>query len=98
MICLSFFFVLFKKDINKNKAYECGFQNFGIIYNQYEIHYYKIAILFLIFDIEIIFLIPCNLNFFLLTPTGLITFFIFLFFLFYTLILEYYSNVLNWYL
>lgn len=96
LICLSFLFIMFKNENNKIKPYECGFQNFGIVYNQYEIHYYKTAILFLIFDIEIIFLIPANTNFFLLSSAGLFMFYFFIYFLIYTLIYEYYNEILTW--
>jgi NADH-quinone oxidoreductase subunit A len=42
----------------KNSAYECGFQPFEYIIQEFDIKYYVIALLFLIFDLEIVFLLP----------------------------------------
>lgn len=44
--------------IEKLSAYECGFQPFSNAHLPFTIHYYRIALLFLIFDIEIIFCFP----------------------------------------
>jgi len=46
------------KDAEKSSSYECGFQPFDIILPNFEIKYYLVALLFLIFDIEIVVLIP----------------------------------------
>ena len=46
------------KDVEKSSSYECGFQPFDIVLPNFEIKYYLIALLFLIFDIEIVVLIP----------------------------------------
>ncbi len=42
----------------KVSAYECGFEPFEDSLAQFEIRYYLLAILFLIFDLEIIYLLP----------------------------------------
>ena len=42
----------------KVSAYECGFEPFGDACHNFQIHFYVVAILFIIFDVEIIFLIP----------------------------------------
>jgi NADH:ubiquinone oxidoreductase subunit 3 (subunit A) len=39
--------------------YECGFQPFNKLIQFYDINFFIIAILFLIFDLELIFLFPC---------------------------------------
>lgn len=44
--------------IEKISAYECGFQPFIEKQTNFDIHFYLIAILFIIFDLEIIFLFP----------------------------------------
>ena len=43
---------------NKWEPYECGIQTQGPTWIQFKVGYYLFAILFLIFDVEIIFLIP----------------------------------------
>jgi NADH-quinone oxidoreductase subunit A len=65
----------------KLSAYECGFQPFGFIREQQDIHFYKIAIAYLIFDIEIIFLNAWALNLSTITCVGYYTMLIFLFLL-----------------
>lgn len=45
-------------NFEKKSAYECGFQPFDLNIQQFDIKYYLVALLFLIFDIETIFLLP----------------------------------------
>jgi NADH-quinone oxidoreductase subunit A len=45
-------------DVEKTSSYECGFEPFEDSRNRYDFRFSIIAILFLIFDIEIIFLFP----------------------------------------
>jgi NADH-quinone oxidoreductase subunit A len=45
-------------DIEKLSAYECGFQPFSSIKLPFTISYYLIALLFIIFDIELVFCLP----------------------------------------
>src|ERR1700674_1255500 len=42
----------------KGEAYECGFPSEGSPWNQFNIGYYLFALIFLIFDVELIFLYP----------------------------------------
>lgn len=42
----------------KNAPYECGFEAFSNARMQFDVRYYLIAILFIIFDLEIVFLFP----------------------------------------
>lgn len=43
-------------------SYECGFDPYGIINYRYDIRFYIIALLFLLFDIEIVYLYPIIYN------------------------------------
>jgi len=45
-------------DFEKLSSYECGFQRFSPINLPFNVQFYRVAILFLIFDIEIAFLFP----------------------------------------
>jgi len=45
-------------NIQKSEAYECGIPTSGITWLQFNVGYYLFAILFLIFDVEIVFLFP----------------------------------------
>ena len=42
----------------KNSAYECGFEAFGQARGEFDVRFYLVAILFIIFDLEIAFLFP----------------------------------------
>ena len=44
--------------IVKSEAYECGVETIGGRWNQFHFRYYMYAILFVIFDIEVVFLYP----------------------------------------
>ena len=43
---------------DKETAYECGFDAFGDSRGQFDVRFYLVAILFIIFDLEIVFLFP----------------------------------------
>jgi NADH-quinone oxidoreductase subunit A len=45
-------------DTEKLSAYECGFDAFSDAHHKFDVRYYLVAILFIIFDLEIAFLFP----------------------------------------
>lgn len=45
-------------DAQKNAAYECGFDAFEEARSKFDVRFYLVAILFIIFDLEIAFLFP----------------------------------------
>ena len=47
-----------RPDAAKNSPYECGFQAFENARMKFDVRYYLVAILFIIFDLEIAFLFP----------------------------------------
>ncbi len=47
-----------KPDTEKNSAYECGFEAFEDARMKFDVRFYLIAILFIIFDLEVAFLFP----------------------------------------
>src|ERR1700709_662850 len=47
-----------KPDTEKNAPYECGFEAFEDARMKFDVRYYLVAILFIIFDLEIAFLFP----------------------------------------
>jgi len=55
---LSYFIANQNEDIEKVSPYECGFDPFEDARNQVDIHFYLVAILFIIFDIEAAYLYP----------------------------------------
>lgn len=52
------FFQPAKPGLEKNAVYECGVKSTGDSWIQFKAHYYLYAILFLIFDVEVLFLLP----------------------------------------
>jgi NADH-quinone oxidoreductase subunit A len=54
----SFVFVYQKQNSEKVSSYECGFNPFSDARNKFEVRYYLVAILFIIFDLELLFLFP----------------------------------------
>ena len=47
-----------RPDAEKNSQYECGFEGEGQVRNEFNVQFYLVAILFIIFDLEVAFLFP----------------------------------------
>ena len=45
-------------DVEKNSAYECWFEAFDDSRGRFDVRFYLVAILFIIFDLEVAFLFP----------------------------------------
>jgi NADH-quinone oxidoreductase subunit A len=58
ILLLSFVLAVQAPDAEKTSAYECGFEPFEDARNRFDVRFYIVAILFLIFDREIAFLFP----------------------------------------
>jgi NADH-quinone oxidoreductase subunit A len=63
LLSIGFFllsYILARKDIyiEKNSAYECGFNPFEDARNKFDVRFYLVGILFIIFDLEVVFLFP----------------------------------------
>ena len=56
----------------KLSAYECGFDAFGDARRRFDVRFYLVAILFIIFDVEVAFLFPWAVS---LAHIGLVGFF-----------------------
>lgn len=90
IITLSYIIITFKKPKNFEKlsSYECGFQPFEDSRHLFNVKFYLIGILFVIFDLEIIFLFPWCVSFYLIGFTG---FWVIIFFLI-ILIIDFFMN------
>jgi NADH:ubiquinone oxidoreductase subunit 3 (subunit A) len=59
ILFLAAYFLAPKKSYNeKNSAYECGFEPFGDAKSSFDIQFYTVTMLFIIFDLEIAYLYP----------------------------------------
>jgi NADH-quinone oxidoreductase subunit A len=55
---LGFLFGPNRPDVEKNSPYECGFEAFEDARMKFDVRYYLVAILFIVFDLDIAFLFP----------------------------------------
>ena len=95
-IVLNFLFSPKNPDSEKLSAYECGFEAFSDSRMEFDVRFYLVAILFIIFDLEIAFLFPWAIS---LGKIGLIGFWSMMFFLFILtigFIYEWKKGVLDW--
>jgi len=58
LFLVSFIFVYQKINSEKISIYECGFSPYGDSRGRFEVRFYLVAILFIIFDLELVFLFP----------------------------------------
>jgi len=75
---LSFVLSAKQDDTEKLTSYECGFNPFFDSRNEFEIKFYLVAILFIIFDLEISFLFPFSASLNYISTAGIYAMLIFL--------------------
>jgi NADH-quinone oxidoreductase subunit A len=85
-----------KDDVAKVSPYECGFEAFEDTRMKFDVRYYLVAILFIIFDLEIAFLFPWAVVLDSIGGFGLISMGIFLFILVVGFIYEWKKGALEW--
>ena len=85
-----------KESPTKNTTYECGIQPFEDARTKFDIKYFNYAILFLIFDIETIFLYPFAVNMNSLGLFAIIEAFLFIGILFIGLFFAIKKRMLRW--
>ena len=83
-------------DPEKISAYECGFEAFEDSRLQFDVRFYLVAILFIIFDLEIAFLFPWAISLGSIGLTGYWSMMIFLFVLTIGFIYEWKKGALEW--
>jgi NADH-quinone oxidoreductase subunit A len=80
----------------KNAIYECGLESKGDAWMQFKAEYYLYAIIFLIFDVETIFLLPFAVAFGGLTVGACVAMMVFLLLLVEGLVWAWQKGVLTW--
>ena len=80
----------------KNSPYECGFDPFIDGRNKFSVKFYLVAILFIIFDLEVMFLFPWAASLKELTTLGFWGGIFFIFLLTVGFIFELSKGALNW--
>jgi len=85
-----------RPDAEKNSPYECGFEAFEDSRMKFDVRYYLVAILFIIFDLEIAFLFPWAIVLDQVGTFGLLAMAIFLAVLVIGFIYEWKKGALEW--
>ena len=83
-------------DSEKNSAYECGFEPFESARMKFDIRFYLVAILFLIFDLEVAFLFPWAVGFQYIGSLGFWSMMLFLLILTIGFLYEWKKGALEW--
>ena len=95
-IVINFIFSPKKPDPEKLSAYECGFEAFDDSRMEFDVRFYLVAILFIIFDLEIAFLFPWAVSLGNIGVLGFFSMMIFLFILTIGFIYEWKKGALDW--
>ena len=90
------FFQPLKPNLEKNRIYECGVVPTGDSWIQFKAHYYLYGILFLIFDVEVLFLLPCAVAFTTLPAGAILAVLIFILLLAEGLVWAWHRGYLEW--
>ncbi len=91
------FILAFKQpDTEKLSAYECGFNAFDDARMKFDVRFYLVAILFIIFDLEVTFLFPWAVAFKSVGPLGFWAMMVFLAVLTIGFIYEWRKGALEW--
>jgi NADH:ubiquinone oxidoreductase subunit 3 (subunit A) len=85
-----------KPGVEKNAIYECGLESKGDAWIQFKSEYYLYGIIFLVFDVEAIFLLPFAAAFSGLTVGGFLAMMLFLLLLVEGLVWAWRKGVLSW--
>ena len=85
-----------KPDPEKLSAYECGFDAFDDSRMEFDVRFCLVAILFIIFDLEIAFLFPWAISLGKIGIFGFVSMMIFLFILTIGFIYEWKKGALDW--
>ncbi|HKF98792.1 MAG TPA: NADH-quinone oxidoreductase subunit A [Steroidobacteraceae bacterium] len=90
------YFARFHRDPAKLAPYECGFEAFEDSRTRFDVRYYLVAILFIVFDLEIAFLFPWAVALGRIGTLGLVSMGIFLAILVVGFIYEWKKGALEW--
>ena len=96
LLFVSFILSTTKPDIEKISPYECGFEPFNDARITFDVHFYIVAILFMIFDLEIAYLFPWALYLGNLGFAGFYNMLFFLFVLTLGFVYEWQRGALDW--
>jgi NADH-quinone oxidoreductase subunit A len=96
MVAASFLVARQRPDTAKLSPYECGFEPFDDARIRFDVRYYLVAILFIIFDLEVAFLFPWSVSLADLGAFGFWSMIVFLAVLTVGFIYEWKKGALEW--
>jgi len=85
-----------RPDAEKNSPYECGFEAFEDARMKFDVRYYLVAILFILFDLEIAFLFPWAVSLNSIGFFGFMAMMVFLTILVVGFVYEWMKGALDW--
>jgi NADH:ubiquinone oxidoreductase subunit 3 (subunit A) len=96
IISLSYSLSIANPDSEKTSAYECGFDPYEDARNVFDIKFYLIAILFIIFDLEAVYFFPWCISLSFLNDSGIFCMFDFILELMIGYVYAWEVGALNW--
>lgn len=72
LLYLSIKLSIVNPDTEKTSTYECGFEPYGDARNEFDVHFYIVAILFIVFDLETIYFFPWCISFSFIPVQGIL--------------------------
>ncbi len=96
LLVLGFLLSPHKPDAQKLSPYECGFEPFEDSRIKFDVRYYLVAILFIVFDLEIAFLFPWAVSLDSIGAVGIGAMGVFLFILIVGFVYEWKKGALEW--
>jgi NADH-quinone oxidoreductase subunit A len=96
LIVLGFLLGPRRPDAQKLSPYECGFEPFEDSRMKFDVRYYLVAILFILFDLEIAFLFPWAVSLRAIGHVGIVSMLVFLAILVVGFIYEWKKGALEW--
>ncbi len=96
LILISWIRGVHNPDPEKLSSYECGFEPFGESRTKFDVRFYLVAILFIIFDLEIAFLFPWAITLGNIGLFGFLSMMVFLTVLTVGFIYEWRKGALDW--
>jgi len=96
LMALPFFITRLRGDAAKNSSYECGFESFNQTRSMFDVRFYLVSILFIIFDLEIILMFPWAISFKYIGLFGFLSMIVFLAVITAGFIYEWRKGALDW--
>jgi NADH:ubiquinone oxidoreductase subunit 3 (subunit A) len=84
------------KNPSKGEPYECGIPTSGTSWIQFNVGYYLFALIFLVFDVELVFMYPWAVVVKKIGMVGLVEIIVFMFILFMGLLYAWKKGALKW--